>query len=76
MSEPAFFFVDSSGQRQDAALHADLLGDPEVEAQTARDAVERQLGKGMSLETAVSLFGTPAMQEAMAEGRPPFQGLQ
>jgi hypothetical protein len=30
MSDPAFFFTDTDGNRQDASLHDELLNNPEV----------------------------------------------
>jgi len=72
MSDPAFFFTDKDGNRQDSSLHDELLNNPEVEEATSRAAIEREVGKGTSLEMAVALFGTPAIQKAFAEGTAPF----
>ncbi len=72
MSEPSFFYTDEDGNKCDGAMHEEMLNNPEAEALSAQAAIERQLAKGMNLAMAVSLYGTPAMQQAVAEGKPPF----
>jgi hypothetical protein len=71
-SKPAFFYLDEQGVRRDAALHAEMLDNPEADGLVARDAIERQVAAGMALELAVDLYGTPAMRQAVGEGRPPY----
>jgi hypothetical protein len=39
---------------------------------TSKAAIEREVARGTSLEMAVALFGTPAIQRAFAGGTPPF----
>ena len=52
-----FFYLDADGKKQDASLHADMLDNPEADAQQRYRAYENALDHGMSQEDADLLFG-------------------
>jgi len=52
-----FFYVDATGAKQDADLHADMLDNPEADAKWRKIAHKNALERGMSQEDADTLFG-------------------
>ena len=52
-----FFYTDENGQPQDAALHEDMLDNPEADEKQRRRAIVRQMEAGMSREDVELLFG-------------------
>ncbi len=52
-----FFYLDTDDQPADAELHGPILDSLEADATISRQAVERAVESGMSLEDAMELYG-------------------
>ena len=54
-----------NGKRSDFGLHAEMLGNAEANAYSTQLAIDRALGRGMSLEDAQHIYGEPS--EALSD---------
>lgn len=54
------FYLDDKGEKQDAALHQQILDNDEAEQALAVMAIERALARGVSPEEAQRLYGWQA----------------
>ncbi len=66
-SGAAFYTIDEAGRPQDAGLHAELLDNPELEARSARETIQLATDQGMTLASAVRLYGTEDMRAAFEQ---------
>ena len=57
MASDEMFYVDANGVRQDAALHEELLDNPQAEARADEGAIIQALKLGYTREEALKLLG-------------------
>jgi hypothetical protein len=55
-----FFSLDLNGQKSDAALHGEILDNPEADLANRTDTARRAVVDGMSEDDARLLYGIPA----------------
>jgi hypothetical protein len=51
------FYVDASGKKQDAALHADMMNNPEADEKWRKRSKQGAISRGMSSADADLMYG-------------------
>ena len=51
------FYLDSDGQKRDAAIHDDMLDNPEAHRAIQQQAMESAIAEGMDPAVAMRLYG-------------------
>lgn len=56
------FYRDATGRISDAAIHDEILDNPEVDRAVSERAIMRAMAEGLSEEVARKLYGIPETQ--------------